>query len=58
MATRPPLPPPRGPQLTPPDPGPSSLRTMLKVAAYIVGGIVLLMVVGVGLLFAICSGGR
>jgi len=31
---------------------------MLKVAAYIVGGIVLLMVVGVGLLFAICSGGR
>ena len=44
------------PQFTPPDGGGSTLRTVLKVLAWIVGGFVVLLVVGVGLLFATCSG--
>jgi hypothetical protein len=56
MATRPPAPPPRGPQFTPPDGGGAGLRQLLKFLAYFVGGIVVLMLVGAGLLFATCSG--
>ena len=58
MATRPPAPPPRGPQFAAPDGGGSGLRTVLKVVAWVFGGLVVLLVVGTGLLFAICSGRR
>jgi len=58
MSTRPPAPPPRGPRFTPPDEGGSTLRTVLKVVAWIVGGLVLLSIVGTGLLFAICTSSK
>ena len=58
MATRPPAPPPRGPQFTPPDGGKNTAATVIKVIAYVFGGLVVLVVVGTGLLFAICTSGR
>lgn len=54
MATRPPAPPPRGPEFRPPD-EPSTIVTVLKVLAYVVGGFVLLVVAGMGLLLATCA---
>ena len=56
MATRPPAPPPRGPQFNPPDGKGPGLRQLLKFLAYFVGGVAVLMFVGIGLLFATCSG--
>ncbi len=54
MATRPPAPPPRGPLITPPA-GRSTLRTVLLVIAWTVGGFVALVVVGTGLIFPTCA---
>jgi hypothetical protein len=55
MATPPP-PPPRDPRFLPRPAEPGPWRAILKVALYLVGGFVLLVVVGVGLIFATCVG--
>jgi hypothetical protein len=58
MATRPPAPPPRGPQFIPPDGGRNTAATVIKLIAYVFGVLVVLLVVGAGLLVAVCTRGR
>ena len=54
MATPPP--PPRDPSFLPPRKTGADWRLFLKIALVIVAGFVLLLVVGVGLVLAACSG--
>lgn len=44
------------PSQPPPEPPRSGLRLFLKVFAMVVGGFVLLLLVGVGLIWATCGG--
>ena len=55
MAT-PPTPPPRPPTFYSREEPPNPWLKILKIAGVIVGGLVLLVVVGVGLIFATCFG--
>ena len=49
-------PPPRPPSFLPREKPPNRWREVLKIALLLVGGAALLLIVGVGLLFATCLG--
>ena len=49
-------PPPREPSFLPREQPPDPWRQFLKIALYLIGGAVLLVVVGIGLLAAACFG--
>ena len=44
------------PRQPPPEPPPSVLRRVLKVLAIVAGAFVLVLLIGVGLIWATCSG--